>query len=186
VETAAPLMALANAHEPRTLVWNETVVPYCTRSPSTRNNIEIRKRTQQSFLGDRGVGTMRPTALQYRAHRRSASRVVRIDDYQPTRNFDLHSIIQVQTELNDRRRLASNNAFDVPSTAVAMLHGAVANSGIVAPRNVERLSSNCDSKAESSPTPNSGSTSSTWRRKGIDASTYFVDLQLAARCRSRP
>jgi len=36
----------------------KTVVPYCTRSPA-RDNIEIRKRTQQSFLGTVEFGTWR-------------------------------------------------------------------------------------------------------------------------------
>lgn len=54
-QTALPLLALATAISVGTLLWNETVVPYCTRECQYINNIEIRKRPQRGILSERGI-----------------------------------------------------------------------------------------------------------------------------------
>jgi len=54
-QTAVPLLALAAAISVGTLVWNETVVPYCMREYQYINNIEIRKRPQRGILSERGI-----------------------------------------------------------------------------------------------------------------------------------
>jgi lipopolysaccharide export system permease protein len=55
VQTATPLLALAAVLSIGVLVWNETVVPYCTQEYQYVNNIEIRKRPQRAILSDRDI-----------------------------------------------------------------------------------------------------------------------------------
>ncbi len=54
-QTAVPLLATAAVLSVAGLVWNETLVPYCTRQYQYVNNVEIRKRTPRSLLSDRGT-----------------------------------------------------------------------------------------------------------------------------------
>src|ERR1700690_4308989 len=55
VQTANPLIALAAVLSFGVLVWNETIVPYCTREYQYVNDIEIRKRPQRAILSDRDI-----------------------------------------------------------------------------------------------------------------------------------
>lgn len=54
-ETAFPLLVLAGSISVGTLLWHETIVPYCTRACQYINNIEIRKRPQRGILSERGI-----------------------------------------------------------------------------------------------------------------------------------
>jgi lipopolysaccharide export system permease protein len=54
-QTATPLLALAAALSLAAFVWDETIVPYCTREYQYVNNIEIRKRPQRALLSDRDI-----------------------------------------------------------------------------------------------------------------------------------
>jgi lipopolysaccharide export system permease protein len=54
-QTAIPILALAAAISIATLIWNETVVPYCSRSFRYVNNVEIRKRGVRGVLGERAI-----------------------------------------------------------------------------------------------------------------------------------
>jgi lipopolysaccharide export system permease protein len=54
-QTAVPVMALAAAISVAALVWNETVVPYCSRKFEYVNNVEIRKRAIRGVLSDRAI-----------------------------------------------------------------------------------------------------------------------------------
>ncbi len=54
-QTAIPIMALAGAISVGTLIWNETVVPYCSRKFQYVNNVEIRKRAIRGVLSDRAI-----------------------------------------------------------------------------------------------------------------------------------
>jgi lipopolysaccharide export system permease protein len=54
-QTAFPLLVLAVALSIGTLLWNETVVPYCTRAYEDVNYVEIRKRPQRSILSQREI-----------------------------------------------------------------------------------------------------------------------------------
>lgn len=55
VQTATPLLALAAALSVATLIWNETIVPYCMREFQFVKDIEIRKREQRAILSDRDI-----------------------------------------------------------------------------------------------------------------------------------
>lgn len=54
-ETAVPLLTVAVAISLGTLLWNETVVPYCSRQFQYVNNVEIRKRELRGILSDRKI-----------------------------------------------------------------------------------------------------------------------------------
>jgi lipopolysaccharide export system permease protein len=54
-QTALPLLGLAAIISAGTLMWNETVVPYCTREYQYVNNVEIRKRPLRGILSDREI-----------------------------------------------------------------------------------------------------------------------------------
>ena len=55
LQTAFPLLVLAAALSVGTLLWNEAVVPYCTRAYQYVNNVEIRKRPQRGVLSQREI-----------------------------------------------------------------------------------------------------------------------------------
>jgi lipopolysaccharide export system permease protein len=54
-QTAVPIMVLAFAISVAALIWNETVVPYCSRRFEYVNNVEIRKRAVRGVLSDRAI-----------------------------------------------------------------------------------------------------------------------------------
>ena len=54
-QTAFPLLVLAAALSVGTLLWNEAAVPYCTQAYQYVNNVEIRKRPQRGVLSQRGI-----------------------------------------------------------------------------------------------------------------------------------
>ena len=55
LQTATPLLALAAALSVATLIWDETIVPYCMREFQFVKDIEIRKREQRAILSDRDI-----------------------------------------------------------------------------------------------------------------------------------
>jgi len=55
LQTAVPVIAWSVLISIGALLWNETVVPYCTRKFEHVNNVEIRKRTLRGLLSDREV-----------------------------------------------------------------------------------------------------------------------------------
>ena len=55
LQTATPLLALAATISLATLVWDETIVPYCMREYQYINTIEIRKQPQRALLSDRDI-----------------------------------------------------------------------------------------------------------------------------------
>ncbi len=55
LQTAAPLLILAALICVAALLWNETVVPYCTRQDQYVNIVEIRKRPLRGILSEREV-----------------------------------------------------------------------------------------------------------------------------------
>ena len=52
MQTALPIIVLAAAISVAALVWNETVVPYCSRKFQYVNNVEIRKRAMRGVLSE--------------------------------------------------------------------------------------------------------------------------------------
>lgn len=55
LQMAIPLLVLATAICLAALVWNETIVPYCARQYQYVNVVEIRKRPQKGILSEREV-----------------------------------------------------------------------------------------------------------------------------------
>jgi len=55
LQTAIPVLALAGAISIAALIWNETVVPYCSRGFRYVNTVEIRKRAVRGVLGERAI-----------------------------------------------------------------------------------------------------------------------------------
>ena len=54
-QTAVPVVVLATAISIGALIWNETVVPYCSRRFEYVNKVEIRKRAIRGVLSDRAI-----------------------------------------------------------------------------------------------------------------------------------
>lgn len=97
MQTAFPLLLLAGAMSLATLLWNETVVPYCTRACQYINNVEIRKRPQRGILSERGIwyhGTDGFYSIDQIDPRREA--LLGLTIYQTGGNFELRRIIEVK------------------------------------------------------------------------------------------
>jgi lipopolysaccharide export system permease protein len=95
-QTALPLLLAAALISIATVVWNETVVPYCTRTFQYVNNVEIRKRQQRALLSDRGIwyrGGAGFYSIDHIDPRRSSLFGVRI--YQTTPSFQLARILEI-------------------------------------------------------------------------------------------
>jgi lipopolysaccharide export system permease protein len=96
VQTALPLLALAALISVATLAWNEMVVPYCTREYQYVNNVEIRKRPQRGILSDREIWYHGADGYYNIAHidpRRQTLYGLTI--FQTDSAFDLRSVIEV-------------------------------------------------------------------------------------------
>jgi lipopolysaccharide export system permease protein len=55
LQTGIPVLVLAGLISVAALIWNETVVPYCSRRFQYVNNVEIRKRAVRGVLSDRAI-----------------------------------------------------------------------------------------------------------------------------------
>jgi len=96
LETAFPLVVLAATISVGTLVWNETIVPYCTRASQYINNVEIRKRPQRGILSERGIwyhGAEGFYSIDEIDPRRGMLR--RLTIYQVSPDFELRRVIEV-------------------------------------------------------------------------------------------
>jgi lipopolysaccharide export system permease protein len=179
VETAVPLLVLVTLMSLATLLWNETVVPYSTRQSQNVNNIEIRKRAQRGILNDREIWYHGADGFYNIDHIDAQRRTLfGLTIYQTDARFDLRSIIQVPivewTGAGWRaagavQRTVSSNG-DVTTEAVPsseLLRHETLSDFLELRRDADELSymELRQRIAELS-------------RKGIDASNYFVDLQL--------
>jgi len=96
VQTALPLLGLAAVISLATLAWNETIVPYSTQEYQYVNNVEIRKRTQRSLLSERETwyhGADGFYNIEHIDTRRAA--LLGLTIYRTDTAFDLRSIIEV-------------------------------------------------------------------------------------------
>lgn len=97
-QTAFPLLALAAVLSVATLVWNEVVVPYCTRAYQYVNNVEIRKRQQLGVLSQHEIwyhgndGFYNIEEVDPRHHL-----LVGLTIYRTDADFNLRSIIEVES-----------------------------------------------------------------------------------------
>jgi lipopolysaccharide export system permease protein len=179
VETAVPLLALGTLMSLATLVWNETVVPYCTRGSQYVNNIEIRKVAPRGILGDREIwyhgadGFYNIDHIDPQRHT-----LLGLTIYQTDANFDLRSIIEVPAA----------EWTDAGWRAPGAVQRTVTSTGDVAiepvPSSQLLRHETLNDFLELRPDADELSYMELRRRiadlsrKGIDASNYFVDLQL--------
>jgi lipopolysaccharide export system permease protein len=180
VETAVPLLVLGTLMSLATLVWDETVVPYCTRQSQYVNNNEIRKRVQRAILSDREIWYHGADGFYNIDHIDPQRRTLfGLTIYQTDANFDLRSIIQVPAaEWTDAGWRATGGAVE----------RTVASNGDVATKPVpdsqllrhETLNDFLELRpqAEELSYLELQQRIADLARKGIDASNYFVDLQL--------
>ncbi len=96
VQTATPLLGVAAAFSVATLVWDETIVPYCMREYQYVNDIEIRKRPQRAILSlDRDIwyhGSDGFYNIEHIDPRRQTLYGVTL--YRTDADFTLHSIVE--------------------------------------------------------------------------------------------
>jgi lipopolysaccharide export system permease protein len=112
-QTAFPLLVLAGAISLGTLVWNETIVPYCTRACQYINNVEIRKRPQRGILSERGIwyhGTDGFYSIDQIDPRHRT--LLGLTIYQTGGNFELRRIIEVTSARWTGRGWVSSGAFE--------------------------------------------------------------------------
>jgi lipopolysaccharide export system permease protein len=179
VDTALPLLALAILMSIATLAWNETVVPYCTRQSQHVNNVEIRKHEQRGILNDRGVWYHGGDGF-YNIDHIDAQRqtLFGLTIYQTDANFELRSIIEAQAaEWTDTGWRVTNA---VRRTVTG--NGDVATEPV--PDSQLLRHETLSDFLEILPDADELSYTELWQRiadltrKGIDASNYFVGLQL--------
>jgi lipopolysaccharide export system permease protein len=179
VQTALPLVALAAVISAGTLAWNETIVPYATQEYQYVNNVEIRKRQQRSIFSDRetwyhgvdGFYNIGQVDTQQGA-------LLGLTVYRMDESFDLQSIIEVQ----DARWTGSGwkNHHAVEQALGA--DGALVTRSLPVDEVIihETLSDFLEVRRD----PEELSYQALRQRieelssKGIDASSYFVDLHL--------
>ncbi len=178
-QTALPLLSLAAAVSVGTLVWNETVVPYCTREYQHVNNVEIRKRAQRGILSDREIwyhGTDGFYNIDHIDARRQT--IFGLTIYKTDTRFDLRTIVQVASaQWTDGRwvstdAVARTIAADGGITTVQLdAHDVVIretlNDFLEVHREPEELSYLALRQRIDDLT-----------RKGIDAANYLVDLHM--------
>jgi lipopolysaccharide export system permease protein len=170
---------LAGAISVGTLVWNETIVPYCTQACQYINNVEIRKRPQRGILSERGIwyhGTNGFYSIDQIDPRRGT--LLGLTIYQTGGNFELRRIIEVTSARWTGRGWVSLDAFEHAIGA----DGQVRTRPIASDESVitETLGDFLEVHRE----PDELSYVDLRRRmrelsrKGIDPSSYLVDLHM--------
>ena len=177
-QTALPVLAAAAVLSVAALIWNETVVPYCSREFQYVNNVEIRQRKVRGILSDRKIwyhGADGFYNIDYvdRTHQTVHGLVIyRLDD-----DFRLRSVIEVPRAqwLNGRwnasgaveHRLVDRTFSDVPIESRDLALSETPDDFLEVQRKPEELSYRVLRQRISDLTG-----------KGIDASHYLVDLNL--------
>lgn len=96
LQTAAPLLLLAALISVGTFVWNESIVPYCTRKYQYVNNVEIRKRPQRGILNEREIWYHGADGFYNIEHIDARhGTLFGLNIYRTDAAFDLRSIIEV-------------------------------------------------------------------------------------------
>lgn len=178
VQTAVPICVLAGAISIASLIWNETVVPYCSRKSEYVNNIEIRKRAVRGILSDRAIwyhGADGFYNIDYVD--RAQQTVYNLTIYRLDSAFQLHSVVTVPRAEWEHGQWQTSGAVEYvfdgdPFQTTAVPAGNVSISETLddfleAQREPEELSfTELRDRIDS------------LTRKGIDASHYLVDLYL--------
>lgn len=177
-QTAVPVLVLAAAVSVACLVWNETVVPYCSRKFQYVNNVEIRKRAIRGVLSDRAIwyhGADGFYNIDYVDRTQQAVYnlvIYRLDD-----QFRLRSVVNVRRAQWIDGRWQASGAIEHRLDASALDSTPV-------PAESVTISETLDDFLEVQREPEELSFSElrdriqSLTRKGIDASHYLVDLDL--------
>jgi lipopolysaccharide export system permease protein len=178
VHMAVPILVLATGISVAALVWDETVVPYCSRKFQYVNNVEIRKRAIRGVLSDRAIwyhGADGFYNIDYVDRARQAVfdlTIYRLDD-----QFRLRSVVTVPRAEWVEGRWEAHDALEHE------LDGDVAHVRPVGPDSLS-IPETLDDFLEVQREPEELSFTelreriATLTRKGIDASHYLVDLYL--------
>jgi lipopolysaccharide export system permease protein len=177
-QTAIPILALAGLISVGTLIWNETVVPYCSRNFQYVNNVEIRKREIRGVLSNRAIwyhGADGFYNIDYVDRARQA--VYDLTIYHLDDEFRLRSVVQVpRAQWTDGHWLATGAVehqldgatfHSVPAPPESVAIPETLDDFLEVQREAEELSFTALRERIQSLT-----------RKGIDASHYLVDLYL--------
>ncbi len=179
VQTAVPLLIFAALISLAALAWNETVVPYCTRESQYVNIVEIRKRQLRGILNEREVwyhGASGFYNIDNVDPRRGALFGLRI--YRTDGAFNLVSIIEVPTA-----RWTPSGWVVSGATEQSIGPDAEVQTRQLAPDEVQ-IPETINDFLEIHREPEELSYRDLRRhiteltRKGIDASSYLVDLNL--------
>lgn len=178
-QTAVPLLGLALLISVGTLAWNETVVPYCTREYQYVNQIEIRKRSPRGILNEREIWYHGADGFYNIEHiEPKRGMLFGLTIYRTDPSFELRDIIEVPSAHWTGDRWVTANAVEHSlgpdgeiatqpiATDAPLIHETLSDfmevrrepeelSYLALRRHIRRL-----------------------REKGIDPSSYLVDLNL--------
>jgi lipopolysaccharide export system permease protein len=178
-QMALPLIAAAAVMSLAVLVWSETVVPYSTRRFEHINNVEIRKREMKGLLSDREIwyhGTDGFYNIDYVDARRAT--VFGLTIYRTDGTMRLQTITQIASARWSEGRWTTTAA----TVRTVTPDGAIAAEVLPPDRVVIRESLEDFLEVHREPEELSyfalRQRIQQLTRKGIDASSYFVDLQM--------
>lgn len=177
-QTALPILVLAAAISVASLVWNETVVPYCSRKFQYVNNVEIRKRDVRGVLSDRAIwyhGGDGFYNIDYVDRARQVLynlTIYRLDD-----EFRLRSVVNVPRAqwVDDHWEASGAVEYEIDGTTFRST--AVAAESLSIPETVDDFL-DVQREPEELSFIELRDRIDSLTRKGIDASHYLVDLYL--------
>lgn len=178
-QSALPLIGVAGALSLAGLVWNETVVPYCTRQYQYVNNVEIRKRSPKSLLNDKGIWYHGANGFYSIDHIDAQKQTLfGLTIYKTTTDLSLQTIVEAEAARWTRNGWQLSGAIERPMDGDNSLRKqAIADPQAVIPETFADF-------LEIHRDPEELSYLALRERinqlssKGIDASSYAVDLQL--------
>ncbi len=179
LQTAVPLLLLAALISVATFAWNESIVPYCTREYQYVNNVEIRGRPQRGILNEREIwyhGTDGFYNIEHIDARRAT--LFGLNIYRTDDAFDLRSIIAVASAHWTGTSWQTSAAVE----RIVRNDGEVVTHQLSPEQVVIHESLNDFLEVHREPEELSYFALRRWiaelARKGIDASSYLVDLNL--------
>jgi lipopolysaccharide export system permease protein len=182
VQTMVPIMVCAVAISGAALVWNETVVPYCSRMFQYVNNVEIRERGMRGIFQEReiwyhgGSGFYNIDYVDRASQTVHGLRIYRFADIDD--GFRLRSVFVVPEAKWDRDRWIFS-----PESSEQILDEATPRSreitgdSLLLPESVEDFLE-VQREPEELSYAALGERIADLTAKGIDASHYLVDLHL--------
>ncbi|MFQ5666732.1 MAG: LPS export ABC transporter permease LptG [Candidatus Binatia bacterium] len=112
-QTALPLLGVAALISLAILAWNESIVPYCTREYQYVNNVEIRKRPQRGILSEREIWYHGADGFYNIEHIDPHNQTLfGLTIYRTDSTFNLQSIIQVASARWTREGWVSTGALE--------------------------------------------------------------------------